>query len=154
MNRFRMTAATLGLISLYFMPSLRADDINKATHVTINGPLQVQNTVLAPGKYVFMLSDPSNNHTVVSIYNADRTHLEGIIIGFPAYRTDAGNEQMFTISQPQGDQGAKLRTWFFPGDNFGVEFAVRTKVRTVPQISKSNGKDQNATVSIDSTTAD
>lgn len=155
MNRFRMTAATLGLISGYFMPSLQADDINKETRLTINAPLQVQNTVLAPGKYVFKLTDPNYNHTVVSIYNADRTRLEGIIIGFSAYRTDAGNKQMFAISQPQGDQGAKLRTWFFPGDNYGVEFGVTTKVRRAGQITKFNERDHNATVGSDiSTTAD
>ncbi|HEY6330557.1 MAG TPA: hypothetical protein VI756_14565 [Blastocatellia bacterium] len=154
MNRFKMTAITLGLLSGYFMPSLRADDMNKETRLTIDGPLQVQDTVLAPGKYVFMLTDPNNDRTVVSIYDADRTHLEGIVIGVPAYRMDAGAKQMFTISQLQGDQQAKLRTWFFPGDNYGVEFVVKATVGKVHQVSKSNQKDHNAGVNSDVSTTD
>ncbi len=42
MNRFRMTAATLGLLSACFVPSMRADESNKETHLTISQPLQIQ----------------------------------------------------------------------------------------------------------------
>jgi len=124
MNRFRMTAATLALLSAYLVPSMRADDSNKETHLTINQPLQIQDTLLAPGQYVFKLTEPDTNHSVVSIYKADSTRLEGIIMGWPAYRTDAGDKHLFTISQPEGNQPAKLQTWFYSGDNFGVEFSL------------------------------
>ena len=124
MNRLKITAAMLGLLTAGFAPSMRADDNNKETRMTINGPLQVQDTLLAPGQYVFKLTEPDTAHSVVSIYNADGTRLEGIIMGWSAYRVDAGDKNLFTISQPQGGQPAKLQTWFYPGDNFGVEFSV------------------------------
>ena len=124
MNRFRMTAAKLALLSACLVPSMRADDSNKETHLTINQPLQIQDTLLAPGQYVFRLAESDNNHSVVSIYNADGNRLEGFIMGWATYRTDAGDKHLFTISQPEGNQPAKLQTWFYPGDNFGVEFSV------------------------------
>jgi hypothetical protein len=124
MKRFRMTAATLGLLSACLVPSMRADDSNKETRLTINQPLQIQDTLLAPGQYVFKLVEPDTSRSVVGVYNADSNRLEGFIMGWAAYRTDAGDKQLFTISQPEGNQPAKLQTWFYPGDNFGVEFSV------------------------------
>ena len=144
MNRFRMTAATLGLLSAGLVLSMRADDNNKETRMTINGPLQVQDTLLAPGEYVFKLTEPDTAHSVVSIYNADGTRLEGIAMGWSAYRVDAGDKNLFTISQPQGDQPAKLQTWFYPGDNSGVEFSVKKLAGETGRVVKSKQKGQTA----------
>ena len=155
MNRFKMTAAALGLLSAVLVPSMRADDNNKETRMTINGPLQVQDTLLAPGQYVFKLTEPDTAHSVVSIYNADGTRLEGIIMGWSAYRVDASDKNLFTISQPQGGQPAKLQTWFYPGDNFGVEFSVKKLASETGRVNRSNGKGQNAgTAGDDSSTRD
>ena len=121
MNRIKMTAATLGLLSASFVPSMRADESNKETRLTVNQPLQVQDTLLAPGEHVFKLIAPG----VLSIYNADGTKAEGLILGMAAYRNDAGDKNLFTISQPAAGQPAKLQTWFYPGDNFGLEFQVK-----------------------------
>src|SRR5579864_5388739 len=144
MNRIKMTAATLGLLSASFVPSMRADDNNKETRMTINGPLEVQDTLLTPGQYVFKLTQPDTAHSVVSIYNADGTRLEGIIMGWSAYRADAGDKNLFTISQPQGDQPAKLQTWFYPGDNSGVEFSVKKLAGESGRVVKSKQKGQTA----------
>jgi hypothetical protein len=149
MNRFRLTAATLGLLSASFVPSLRADDNNKETRMTINGPLQVQDTLLAPGQYVFKLSEPDSDHSVVSIYSADGARLEGIVMGWSAYRTDAGDKKLFTISQPQGNQPAKLQTWFYPGDNFGLEFSVKSLAHETGRVMKSKQKGQTPDVAGD-----
>jgi hypothetical protein len=121
MNRLRITTAMLGLLTAGFAPSMRADESNKETRLTINQPLQVQDTLLAPGQYVFKLIEPG----VVSIHNADGTRSERIILGWSAYRIDAGDRKLFTVSQSQGNQPATLKYWFYPGDNFGFEFAVR-----------------------------
>ena len=140
MNRFRMTAATMGLLCAYFVPAMRADESNKETHMTITQSLQVQDTLLAPGEHVFKLIEPG----VVSICNADGTRPEGIILGWSVYRADAGDKKLFTISQPQGNQPAKLQTWFYPGDTFGVEFSVTKKASETGRVNKSNGKGENA----------
>jgi hypothetical protein len=53
MNRLKITAVMLGLLTPCFAPSLRADERNKETRVTIKRPLQVKDTVLPPGQYLF-----------------------------------------------------------------------------------------------------
>ena len=141
-----MTVATLGLLSVSacVVPSIRADESNKETRITINQPLQIQSMLLAPGQYVLKLTEPDAAHGFVSIYSADGARLEGVVMGWSAYRTDAGDKKLFTISQPDGDQPAKLRTWFYPGDNFGVEFSVTKKTGEIGHVVKSNGKEQGA----------
>jgi hypothetical protein len=122
MYRFKFAAAMLGLLAAGLAPSLRADDLNKSTHVTISQPLQVENTVLAPGEYIFKLLLPESSRGVVSIYSADGSHPLGIIAGLPAYRLDPTDKELFTVSQAEGDQPAVLKSWYFPGDNSGIEF--------------------------------
>jgi hypothetical protein len=154
MNRFTITSAMLGLITACFAPSMRASDWNKETRLTINHPLQVQNTLLAPGQYVFKLVDPNGSQSLVGVYNADGTRLEGMIMGWSAYRTDAGDKKLVTVSQSQGEQPATLKTWFYPGDNYGVEFPVSKLPSASGRVAKSKGKGQTtgATGGVSSTT--
>jgi hypothetical protein len=111
----------LGLLTAGFALSVRADDSNKETRITIDQPLQVQDVLLAPGQHVLKLVQPG----IVSIYNAEGTRPEGLILGWSAYRIDAGDNKLITVSQSQGNQPATLKYWFFPGDNFGLEFPVK-----------------------------
>jgi hypothetical protein len=138
MNRFKITAATLGLLTAGFAASMRADERNKETHLTITQPLQVQDVLLAPGQHVLRLTAPS----VVSIYNADGTRLQGTIMGWSAYRTNASGENVFTVSQPQGNQPAALKTWFYPGDREGIDFSASKPANENRRVVKSKGKGQ------------
>jgi hypothetical protein len=135
MNRFKITLALFGLLTAGFAPSIQADDRDKETRLTTNQPLQVGNILLAPGQYVFKLIDQD----VVSVYNADGTQPQGIILGWSAYREDAGDKQLFTVSQSQGNQPAALKYWFYPGDNSGVEFSTKTLASGQVARSKQKG---------------
>ena len=135
MNRLTITTAMLGLLTAGLAPSMRADDSNKETRITINQPLQIQDVLLAPGQHVLKLIQPG----VVSIYNADGTRPEGLILGWSAYRTDAGDKKLITVSQPHGSQPSSLKYWFFVGDNFGVEFPVKDQPGEAGRLVGSNG---------------
>ena len=91
---------------------------------------------------MFKLTEPDTAHSVVSIYNADGTRLEGIIMGWSAYRTNTGDNKLFTISQPQGNQPATLKYWFYPGDSYGVEFSEKTPTNETGRAMNSNKKGQ------------
>ena len=80
-NRFKLTTAILLALPVCFAPSMRADDHSKASHLTIHQPLKVEDTVLPPGEYVFKLTQPDGNHSVVSIYGADGAQLKKVVIG-------------------------------------------------------------------------
>jgi hypothetical protein len=121
MNRLKMSAVLLGVVSACFAPVMQANGHDKETILTIAEPLQVQNTVLQPGRYVFKLA----NQKVVSIYNADGMRPAGTVIASSAYRADPTSKTVFTFSERQGSQPTALKSWFYPGDNFGVEFSGR-----------------------------
>jgi hypothetical protein len=125
MKDFRTKAVMLGILCACLVLVSRADEHTKETLMSINGPLQVGDILLAPGQYVFRLTKPDVDHSVVSIYNAQTNRLERTIIGFPSYRLTADDKHAFTVSQPQAGQPAKLQTWFYPGDNFGWSFGGR-----------------------------
>jgi hypothetical protein len=147
MNRLRTTAATLGLMSACLVPSMRADDSNKETRFTINKTPQVQDILLPPGQHMFKLTEPGSDLNVVSVYGygADGTRrLDGVVTGWSAYRIDAGGKSLFGISQPQGSQPAKLQTWYYPGESFGIEFPIRPRANGTRHLAKSKGKGQNA----------
>jgi hypothetical protein len=122
MNQLKTTFALLAVLTAGFAPSLQADERNKETRLTISQPLQVQDTLLAPGQYVFELIGPG----VVSIYNVGRNRWEGLVLGWPAYRTNGDDKKPFEVSQSQGARPATLKTWFYPGDNSGLQFSTRT----------------------------
>jgi hypothetical protein len=103
----------------------RAEEHTKETVMSTNRPLQVRDILLAPGQYVFRLTKPDVDHSVVSIYNSQTNRLERTIIGLPAYRLTADDKHGFTVSQLQAGRRAKLQTWFYPGENFGWSFGGR-----------------------------
>jgi len=139
MFRFTITAAVLGFLGASFAPSMRADERDKLTRITIDQPLQVQDVLLAPGQYVFKLLTPDSSRRVISIYSADGRQPQGIVLGLPAYRLDPTDHSLFTVSQPEVDQPAALTSWFYPGDNSGVEFQVTKPAHEARRETKSKG---------------
>jgi hypothetical protein len=125
MNHFKMMFATLGILSAILAPSLRADERDKTTHITINQPLQIQGTLLAPGRYVFKLASADYDHHTVQIYNADETRLETTVLANSAYRLKPSGATQLIVADPQDGQPAMLQFWFYPGNNIGLEFVTR-----------------------------
>ena len=83
------------------------------------------------------------SRTTVSIYNAETDRLEATILGWEAYRSDAGDQQLFTINQARANQPARLQKWFYPGDNLGVEFPLTNRTSETGHM-KPNHKGQSA----------
>jgi hypothetical protein len=115
-------ASVIGLAA--FAPNVaRADEWNKKTIMTINEPIQVPGKVLPPGKYVMRLLDSPSNRHIVQIYNGDETHLQATVLAIPNYRLQPTGDTRFTFWETPAGQPKALRSWFYPGDNFGQEFA-------------------------------
>lgn len=124
MTGLKTAVVMFGLLATSLAPAIRAGSHYKETHLTIAQPLRVHNTVLAPGDYVFRLTAPDANHSIVSIYNGDGTRLQAVVIGFSAYRSDPAEKNLFTFSKSQSDRPESLKSWFYRGDSVGVEFPV------------------------------
>src|SRR5437660_11908063 len=124
MNRLVLAIASVGLLAGGALaPSARADEWNKKTVLTINESIQVPNKVLPPGTYVMKLLDSPSNRHIVQIFSENEQHLETTILAIPNYRLEpTGKTQLQFWETPPGQPKA-LRAWFYPGDNFGQEFA-------------------------------
>jgi len=124
MNRFALAITSVGLLAgAALAPSARADEWNKKTILTINESIQVPNKVLPPGTYVMKLLDSPSNRHIVQIFDKNEQHLETTVLAIPNYRLEpTGKTQLQFWETPPGQPKA-LRAWFYPGDNFGQEFA-------------------------------
>jgi len=52
MKRFLLAIASMGVLAIGLTPSLRADQWNKSTVMTVNETIKVPNKVLTPATYV------------------------------------------------------------------------------------------------------
>ena len=125
-------ASGIVLAAALFPPShAKADQWDKMTLLTTNEPIQVSNTYLEPGTYMFKLADSNSDRHVVQIFNRDRSHLYGTILAIPNYRTTVTSDPQFTFWETPPGTAKAMRAWFYPGDNFGQEFAYPTQLRQI-----------------------
>src|SRR5689334_20690724 len=118
----------VGLLGMSFVPKAHADAWDKKTIVTVNEPIIAGDKILDPGTYVWKLMDSPSDRHVVQIFDKDQRHLEETILAIPNYRLQpTGNTQFSFWETPAGVPKA-VRAWFYPGDNFGQEFAYPKKL--------------------------
>jgi hypothetical protein len=118
----------LGLIGSSFVPKAHADTWNKMTVVTVNEPVIAGNKVLQPGTYVWKLLDSPADRHVVQIFDKDQKHLEETILAIPNYRLQPTGHSQFAFWETPAGVPKAVRAWFYPGDNFGQEFAYPKKL--------------------------
>jgi len=124
MNRSVLTMASVGLLAgAALIMSARADEWNKKTIITVNESIQVPGKVLPAGTYVMKLMDSQSDRHIVQIFDKDEKHLETTILAIPNYRLEPTGKTRFQFWETPPGQPKALRAWFYPGDNFGQEFA-------------------------------
>jgi len=128
-----VAVASLTLASLSVMPVM-ADTWNKKTIITISDAVQVPGAILQPGKYVMKLLDSPSNRHIVQIFNETEDKLQTTILAIPNYRLQPTGDTAFQWWETPAGQPKALRAWFYPGDNFGQEFAYPKN--TAMQIAK------------------
>ncbi len=138
MKRLLLAVASIGLLGISFAPGARADEWNKRTTLTVKETIQVPGKVLAPGEYVVKLLESASDRHIVQIFNADGTELQTTILAIPNYRLRPTGKTVFTFWEMPPGQPRALRAWFYPGDNFGQEFAYpkvkATEIATVAHV--------------------
>jgi len=114
-------ASCLGILSL--APNASADQWNKKTYITVSEAVQVPGKVLQPGRYVMRLLDSPSNRHVVQIFNEREDQLQTTVLAIPNYRLRPTGKTEFQWWETPAGQPKAMRAWFYPGDNFGQEFA-------------------------------
>jgi hypothetical protein len=137
MKHLVMAVASIGLLAIGLTPNARADAWNKRTVMTVNEAIQVPpNKVLSPGTYVVKLLDSPSDRHIVQIFNEKETEILTTILAIPNYRLEPTSDTVFTFWEMPPGQAKALRAWFYPGDNFGQEFAYpKTKAVAIATVS-------------------
>ena len=123
-----LVACGVGAVGLAFSPVAHADAWNKKTIVTVNEPIIAGNVVLEPGTYVWKLLDSPSERHVVQIFNKNENHVFTTVIAIPNYRLRPTDHTQFTFWETPTGVPKAVRAWFYPGDNFGQEFAFPKKL--------------------------
>jgi hypothetical protein len=123
-------AAFAGCIGVALLPSLQADSWNKKTNLTISEPIEVPDcctpdhtVTLQPGEYVMVLVDSLSDRHIVRIFDKDQKNVMTTILAIPNYRLQPTGKTVLQYWEVPAGQPRALRAWFYPGDNFGQEFA-------------------------------
>lgn len=119
----KMAAFGFVLFTTAFMPFAKADEWNKRTVVTTHEAIQIQGKVLEPGQYIVTLLGSTDRH-VVQIYDVANARLEMTVFATSAYRLEPTGDTRLTFWEMPPGQAPALRTWFYPGDNSGLEFSA------------------------------
>ena len=76
--------------------------------VTFRAPTRISNTVLTPGRYVFLLPDPGAEPNHLNIYNDDQTALvANMTLGDPQFSDRTGEAGTGWTSMVKGPRPAK-----------------------------------------------
>jgi hypothetical protein len=134
---------------LAIAPDARADVWNKKTILTVNEPIQVPGEVLQPGKYVMKLMASPSNRDIVQVFNEYESKLITTVLAQPNYRLQPTGETKVTFWETVAGEPKPLRSWFYPGDNFGQEFAYPKEKATI--IARSAGESVPTTYSTSDT---
>src|SRR5579875_2109084 len=123
-----LAVAGVGLLGTSFVSKAHADAWDKMTVVTVNEPIIAGDKVLDPGTYVWKLLDSQSNRHIVQIYDKDQSHLEETILAIPNYRLQPTGKTQFSFWETPPGVPKAVHAWFYPGDNYGQEFAYPRKL--------------------------
>jgi hypothetical protein len=119
----------------------KADNWDKKTTLTFDNSFEVPGSggpiVLPAGTYVFKLLDSRSDRAIVQIFDQNESHLYATVLAISDYRRNATGKTVITFAE--GPEGAPvaIKTWFYPGENYGREF-VYPKLRAVELAKSTN----------------
>ncbi len=105
-----------------FAPFSRANAWNKKTIFTFSEPVEIPGVALPAGTYVFKLLDSDADRDIVQVFNKNQTKLYATILAIPDYRMNPTGKTVVTFDERPHDSPQAVAAWFYPGDNYGMEF--------------------------------
>lgn len=113
---------------------------NQDTYFTFSQAVELPNTTLPAGTYLFKLLDSPSNRHVVRVFSEDQQKLFATVLAIPAYTLDrpAAEPEIRFMEAPASAPNA-IKTWFYPGRTVGHEFIYpRSRAR---ELAKATGDD-------------
>jgi len=112
----------VGAFAALLIPAVNADPIKKATDLAVFQPIEIPGAVLLPGNYVIKIPDPVTHADMVGFYNEDESKLIKLVRTIPKYRLEVTDKTVITFEERTKGAPDAIKSWFFPGDNWGKEF--------------------------------
>ena len=123
MTKYLAKFALAAVVSIASAGFVSADDFNKKTVITTDEAMQLPNSMLQPGTYVMKLQHtPDKNRNAVQIFDKDE-NLITTVLATPNLRLRRTGKSVFAFWEVPAGQPKALRAWFYPGEEFGQEFA-------------------------------
>lgn len=130
-NRFSFVLLNLFavLVASVLVPIAHADQWDKKTVVTFSNPVEVPGTVLPAGTYVFKIADSQADRQVVQIFTQNQRRVLATIEAVPDYRAQTTDKPAISFEERPSGKPEALRSWFYPGENYGVHFVYPKSTR-------------------------
>ena len=123
MKTYLKNIALAAVIGMAGAGIVGADELDKKTTITTDEVMQVPHATLQPGTYVIKLvGSPSDRH-IVQFLDKGEKHVITTMIAIPNERLRATGKSVFAFWEVPAGQPKALRAWFYPGDDYGQEFA-------------------------------
>jgi hypothetical protein len=129
------TLCGIGIAAGVVVYRAQADEWDKKTILTVDQPIQVRDTYLPAGQYVFKLLNSNSDRHIVQIFNRDQSHIIDTVLAVPNYRLEPTGKSQFLFWETPPGSAKALRAWFYPGDNFGQEFPYPKHLRQLETAS-------------------
>ena len=112
-------------LSLFVTKPAMADEINKRTEFQFSESVQIPGKVLAPGKYIFELSNDLSDRNIVQVFSEDSNgnlSLVESVLTIPDYTSNIPNKPIVRFDERPSGTPEAIHSWFYPGENTGWEF--------------------------------
>jgi hypothetical protein len=126
-TRVAVLSLCLGLLSIPFVPQVKADEWDKKTTMTFSGPVEIPGQILSPGTYVFKLMDNASDRHIVQILSPEERHVYATILAIPDERLQVTGKTVVTFEERAAGSPEAIKAWFYPGDTTGNQFVYRTQ---------------------------
>jgi hypothetical protein len=135
--KFASLSLLVALVTFVAAPIAMADAWDKETVVTFSNPVEVPGQVLPPGTYVFKRAHSEWDRDIVQIFTKDQRNLLATILAIPDYRLNPTEKTVISFEERPSGTPEAVRSWFYPGDNYGVEFVYP---KSTTQLATANSE--------------
>ena len=122
MNNILKALCLSGSLALSFFatrPAL-ADEMNKRTEFQFSESVQIPGKVLAPGKYIFELSNDLSDRNIVQVFSEDSNgnlSLVESVLTIPDYTSNIPNKPIVRFDERPSGTPEAIHSCFYPGEH-------------------------------------
>lgn len=138
-----IVGVAMAMTCLVFSSSATAQRADRKTVMTINQPFQIPGVALPAGTYVMKLVDIAGKRDIVRFMDSNEKKVYATLLAIPDFKLKTPEKGEFSFYEAKPGLPQPLRSWFYPGNNYGLEF-VYPKAKAV-EIAAATGQPVYAT---------